>query len=156
MSNLVVTRHLSSVSDTSLYGLRVTIHHSDRSTFKNHCLTGCRAICQLLCMSNIGGRYDEATGTNGVPAYTGACRITDDGESRDNFDDVDDYNVVVNEAPDTMDASLATDYSGYTVSISVVCDDSIGVNTGGTKRIQISINDPTGDTSVFSVYKGNY
>ena len=55
-----------------------------------------------------------------------------------------------------MDASLATDYSGYTVSINVVCDDSIGVNTGGAKRIEISIDDPTGDTSVFSVYKGNY
>ena len=91
-----------------------------------------------------------------VHSPVGTGLDTDDGESRDNFDDVDDYNVVVNEAPDTMDASLATDYSGYTVSISVVCDDSIGVNTGGAKRIEISINDPTGDTSVFSVYKGNY
>ena len=113
-------------------------------------------LAQLYFDEILSRRYDEATGTNGVPAYTGACRITNDGESRDNYDDVDDYYAVTNESPDTMDASLATDYSGYTVSINVVCDDSIGVNTGGAKRIEITIDDPIGATSVFSMYKGNY
>ena len=51
-----------------------------------------------------------------------------------------------------MDASLATDYSGYTVSINVVCDDSIGVNTGG-QAYRNPIDDPIGDTSVFSMHK---
>ena len=35
-------------------------------------------LAQLYFDEILSRRYDEATGTNGVPAYTGACRITDD------------------------------------------------------------------------------
>ena len=55
-----------------------------------------------------------------------------------------------------MDASLVADYSGFLVTIDVACDNSIGTLAGGSKRVDISITDPTGDVSVFSVYKGNY
>lgn len=113
-------------------------------------------LAQLYFDEILSRRYDEDTGTNGVPTYTGACRITDDGESRDDYDDVDDYDAITNESPDTMDASLVADYSGFLVTIDVACDNSIGTLAGGSKRVDISITDPTGDVSVFSVYKGNY
>ena len=113
-------------------------------------------LAQLYFDEILSRRYDEDTGVNGVPAYTGACRITDDGESRDNYDDVDDYDAINNESPDTMDAALTADYTGFSVTIDVVCDDAIGTLTGGSKRIDIAITDLTGDVSVFSVYKGNY
>ena len=54
------------------------------------------------------------------------------------------------------DSSLAADYAGFTVSVDVACDDSIGVNTDGAKLVTVTITDPIGNDSVFSVYKGNY
>jgi len=113
-------------------------------------------LAQLYFDEILTHRFDEATGEYGVPAYTGACRITYDGEARDAYDDIDDFDAIDNEAPALIDASLAANYSGFTVSVAVTCDDSIGVNAEGAKLVQISINDPLGQTSTFSVYKGNY
>ena len=113
-------------------------------------------LAQLYFDEILSRRYDEDSGTNGVPAYVGGCRITDEGEGRGDYDDVDDYDAIANESPETVDTSLVADYSGFTVSISVECDDSIGVLAGGAKRIDISVRDPADKTSVFSVYKGNY
>ncbi|WP_320820377.1 prepilin-type N-terminal cleavage/methylation domain-containing protein [Thalassolituus sp.] len=113
-------------------------------------------LAQLYLDEILAQRFDEATGNGGIPAYTGACRITDDGESRSDYDDVDDYDAISNEQPALIDSSLSTLYSGYTVSVSVSCDNTVGANTGGSKRIQITINDPTGDSSVFASFRGNY
>ena len=75
----------------------------------------------------------------------------------DNFiDDVDDFAEISNEVPALIDSSLAADYAGFTVSVDVACDDSIGVNTDGAKLVTVTITDPIGNDSVFSVYKGNY
>lgn len=113
-------------------------------------------LAQLYIDEILSHRFDEATGVYGTPTYTGACRITDDLESREDYDDVDDFNLISNETPALIDASLAADYAGYTVSVSVTCDDSIGVNTDGAKLIQVTITDPINNNSTFSVYKGNY
>ena len=113
-------------------------------------------LAQLYLDEILSHRYDEASGPYGVPAYTGACRITDDGEARDEYDDVDDFDEISGEAPALIDSSLAADYAGYTVSVAVTCDSSIGVNAEGAKLVQVSILDPLGQNSTFSVYKGNY
>ena len=49
-------------------------------------------LAQLYMDEVLSKNFDEATGSGGAPTYTGNCRITDDGESRDNYDDVDDFN----------------------------------------------------------------
>jgi len=113
-------------------------------------------LAQLYFDEILTHRFDEASGVNGVPTYTGACRITDDGESRSNYDDVDDFDAVSGETPALIDASIAADYSGFLVSIDVTCDSSIGSLANGAKRIDIRITNPLNQTSVFSVYKGNY
>lgn len=113
-------------------------------------------LAQLYLDEVLNHRYDEATGAFGVPTYTGACRITDDGEARDEYDDVDDFNGINDEVPAFIDSSIASEYNGFRVSITVTCDNSIGVNTGGAKLVQVSISNPMGQTSVFAAYKGNY
>jgi MSHA pilin protein MshD len=113
-------------------------------------------LAQLYIDEILSHRFDEATGVYGTPTYTGVCRITDDGETRESYDDVDDFAAINAETPALIDSSLAADYAGFSVSVAVTCDDSIGVNTGGTKLVQVTITDPIGNNSIFSAYKGNY
>jgi MSHA pilin protein MshD len=113
-------------------------------------------LAQLYIDEILSRRFDEDTGVYGTPTFTGACRITDDSENRDDYDDVDDFAEISNEVPALIDSSLAADYAGFTVSVDVACDDSIGVNTDGAKLVTVTITDPIGNDSVFSVYKGNY
>jgi len=113
-------------------------------------------LAQLYFDEILSHRFDEDSGVYGVPTYTGPCRITDDGESRENYDDVDDFNAIINEAPSLIDASLAADYAGFLVSVTVTCDDSMGTLANGGKRIDIAISNPLNTTSVFTVFKGNY
>lgn len=113
-------------------------------------------LAQLYIDEILSHRFDEDSGVYGTPTYTGVCRVVNESESREDYDDVDDFHSISNEIPALVDTSLVADYSGYTVSVSVTCDDSIGVNSNGAKLIQITINDPIGNNSIFSVYKGNY
>ncbi|MFT6421481.1 MAG: MSHA pilin protein MshD [Thalassolituus sp.] len=113
-------------------------------------------LAQLYLDEIMSHRFDEDTGVYGTPTFTGACRITDDSENRDDYDDVDDFAEISNEVPALIDSSLAADYAGFTVSVDVACDDTIGVNTDGAKLVTVTITDPIGNDSVFSVYKGNY
>ncbi|MDF1642291.1 prepilin-type N-terminal cleavage/methylation domain-containing protein [Thalassolituus oleivorans] len=113
-------------------------------------------LAQLYIDEILSHRFDEASGIYGVPTYTGICRITDDGETRENYDDVDDFDAISAESPALIDSALVAAYTGFSVSVSVTCDDSIGVNDEGGKLIQVTINDPLGHRSIFSVYKGNY
>ena len=113
-------------------------------------------LAQLYLDEILNHRFDEASGAFGVPTYTGACRITDDGEARDAYDDVDDFDAIDNEVPAFADSGVSSAYNGFRVSVSVLCDNSIGINTHGAKLIQVSITTPMGQTSLFAAYKGNY
>lgn len=112
-------------------------------------------LAQIYMDEILAKNFDESTGVGGIPTYTGACRVTDDGESRGNYDDVDDFNVV-NESPSFVDQNLSTLYANFNVVVNVSCDNSVGVNADGAKRIDIIISDPGGNQSRFSAYKGNF
>ena len=112
-------------------------------------------LAQLYLDEILASRFDESSGNGGSPGYAG-CRITDDGESRAGYDDVDDYDAIDNEIPAFADASLATYYAGFSVSVSVRCDDSVGVNAGGAKRIELTIRSPDNQSSRFTAYRGNF
>lgn len=113
-------------------------------------------LAQIYLDEILARQFDETTGPAGVPPYNGVCRITDDGESRAQYDDVDDYNGINAEDPALMDQSLAGLYNGYSVSIEVHCDNSLGINAEGAKRIDLSIMAPNGQVSRFTAYKGNF
>lgn len=127
-------------------------------------------LAQIYIDEIIAKNFDESTGVGGVPAYTGACRITNDGESRADYDDVDDFNGL-NETPSFVDEDASTPvaerlssiYANFNVSVDVLCDIggvdtglSVGVNGEGAKRVDITITDPTGKQSRFTAFKGNF
>lgn len=111
-------------------------------------------LAQLYLDEILAKRWDEASGAGGAPVYVG-CRITNDGESRALFDDVDDYHNL-SEQPALADQSLATLYAGFTVNVQVSCDSSVGVNNNGAKRIELEITSPQGDRARYAVYRGNF
>lgn len=115
-------------------------------------------LAQLYLDEILAKRWDEATGSGGVPVYVG-CRITNDGESRALFDDVDDYHNLSEPpalADPDPDPSLATLYADFTVNVQVSCDNSVGVNNNGAKRIELEIRSPQGDLARYAVYRGNF
>jgi MSHA pilin protein MshD len=90
----------------------------------------------------------------------------EDGETRANFDDVDDY-VVLDGSDEYVEdisgsrvesAAFENLYSGYRVAVSVTYDDAYdNTNTGSlVKRIDITVTTPSGETVQFATYKANF
>jgi len=80
------------------------------------------------------------------------------GESRDTFDDVDDYDGLSGASPENSEASPLAGYTGFLVSVSVVCAGTeVGfVNDYQAKRVDITIADPSNNTYLFTAYRGNF
>lgn len=112
-------------------------------------------LAQMYLDEILPKHFDDDTGPGGIPAYPGGCRIQDDGENRQQYDDVDDYHGLV-EAPAFADQSLGDAYRGFSVSIQVSCDDSVGASVGGSKRIEVTITGPGNKTAIFAAYKANF
>ncbi|WP_054340425.1 type IV pilus modification PilV family protein [Neptunomonas antarctica] len=118
-------------------------------------------------------RFDENTPVGGYPACTiASCSSTlgvdklSDGvtdETRDLFDDVDDYHGL-SETPslNTLGA-IRPEYDRYQVNVSVTyAGGEVPLTGGGTrpektvKRINITITPPGESSQLFVVYRGNY
>ena len=101
-------------------------------------------------------RFNENSGTGGIPRCSSAdagslacAAIGTDGDTRANFDDVDDFNGLV-ETP--------AGYTGYSVSIAVVAaggTDGMPVNPH-TLRIDVTVTDPLNSQMRFSAYRVNF
>ncbi|KXS51629.1 type IV pilus modification PilV family protein [Marinobacter persicus] len=83
---------------------------------------------------------------------------SDDTETRATYDDVDDYDELSSAAPENNEEAPLTGYSGFSVSVSVVCAGTdVGfANDYEAKRIDITITDPSGNNYLFSGYRGNF
>ena len=150
---LVITIVIVSIAIVaSLTSFSVIVGRSSDALIQSRTLD----LAQLYLDEILSKRFDEAAGVGGIPTFTGTCRITDDGESRADYDDVDDFDEINNESPALVDSSLAARYSNFQVSVTVSCDSSVGTGINQAKRIQLTITSPDGDQSVFAAYKGNY
>ncbi|WP_440876241.1 type IV pilus modification PilV family protein [Thalassotalea sp. PLHSN55] len=82
--------------------------------------------------------------------------ISDDGESRANFDDVDDYNGYQDLVTAT-ESGLDGSYNTFTLSVNVAYGGAeLGINNTLAKRITVSVTTPLGTEIAFTSYKGNY
>lgn len=126
-------------------------------------------LAQLYLDEIISKPYHETTPLGGVPAVLPAAIVCtglgNEGESRDAFDDVDDFITAGAVAPDIISAtgiSMDASYADYRISINVVCAGSdLGLaNNANAKRIELTIIPPTwvtnGSTMMFSAYRGNF
>lgn len=99
----------------------------------------------------------------GEIACTGFGNLGPDSEVRATFDDVDDYHNLTGFS-DTLGTSLANQYDGYSVQVTVGYDgDMDGILNENTtldekraKRIQITITTPNQERLVFAAYRSNF
>jgi len=84
------------------------------------------------------------------------------GETRSNFDDVDDYNgLILNDSDfkNSLNQDVSAYYKGFTATISVVYDGDFDGTTDTdikAKLITVSITASNNEVYGFSAYKGNY
>ncbi len=117
--------------------------------------------------------FDENTPLGGVPAcVAGGCTAeagfgSDAGETRDSFDDVDDYHSYCGAGVALEDASgnppSGGQFSNYLMSVCVTYDGDYNGTTDtntNAKLITVSISPPTGaglgNPIVITAYRGNF
>lgn len=128
---------------------------------------------QAMMNEILGRSFDEQSRRS--PPYT-QCGIapnlckspaelgSDSGETRAEFNDVDDFigNYQAADLQNSLGQPVANLYSGFSLSVSVVYDDDANgvADTSGDfntlKLITVTVTAPTGDVYGFSAYKGNY
>lgn len=123
----------------------------------------------------LGKRFDEATPVGGVPPCTASCSTVSgpEGESRADFDDVDDYQVYCGDdgsglpgwpVSDALGAELTDpDFTRFRMRVCVNYDGDYNNSYDSDTRaklIEVDIYPQTaggvGSPIRFSVYKGNY
>ena len=106
-------------------------------------------------------RFDDQTPVGGgeVAAAVSPCAASTEGQTRANFDDVDDYNGVSDAPPILIDTTInMVEYASYQVDVLVVCAGTeLGLsNNNLAKRITVTVQTPTGDSRSVAIYKGNF
>lgn len=116
-----------------------------------------------------GKSFDENSDRSGGSLRCGesgapACSTTlgPDGETRDRFDDIDDYHQLHIAQPNLQDAlgtDLSDDYRGFDYAIEVCYSDPQGVCTSGItrfKRVRVTLATAQSQDFTFAFIKGNY
>ncbi|WP_076538549.1 prepilin-type N-terminal cleavage/methylation domain-containing protein [Shewanella sp. UCD-KL21] len=106
-----------------------------------------------------GKRFDENTDANGgIPACNSAagvaCSTTlgPNGESRNNFNDVDDYKGLnINSLMLDSNQSYAEVYLGYGLEVDVSY-----LNGQAAKLITVDVTTPTGEVITYQAVRSNY
>jgi MSHA pilin protein MshD len=113
-------------------------------------------------------KFDELTPEGGVPACNPcSASLGDEGELRDTYNDVDDYNASCGNPIALTDAlgNSSANFNNYSMEVCVIYDANFdGVadpTSGNAKLITVNIYLPVGaglgsDPITFSAYKGNY
>jgi len=100
-------------------------------------------------------RYQENSPQGGGSVGTCVNAGSETGESSRNlYDDVDDYDGLSEEA-DFLDTTTTSNYSGYIVSIEVLCVGATNVAADNSKLIAVTITLPTNQNLVFSVIRAD-
>ncbi|MCT8987992.1 type IV pilus modification PilV family protein [Shewanella phaeophyticola] len=107
-----------------------------------------------------GKRYDQNTNANGgVPSCNASAGLTcstsmgNDGESRDAFNDVDDYHGL-NETSNMLDSSqtYAQAYPGFKLAVTVSYLDT----TQAEKLITVDVTTPSSEVITYQTVRSNY
>ena len=77
--------------------------------------------------------------------------------ARANFNDVDEYNGLVDVGACDQFGNPLPGLSGYTVSVAVVQTSALsGIAAANARRIDVSVTDPTGVLVTLSGYRANF
>lgn len=110
-------------------------------------------------------RFDENSAEGGTPrcgsSDTGsiACSATlgPEGETRADYDDVDDYDGIDESPPKNALGAVRSDYGNYRVTVSVShAGGEIGLTANDAKLIAVTVYTPDNTTFEFSAYRANF
>jgi MSHA pilin protein MshD len=125
------------------------------------------ALAESYIEDILSRRYDEATPLGGVPPCspaTTACSsvLGADGESRAQYDDVDDFDGVNDQPPLDADGLPRTEYAAFRVQVSVAYASAAQVadlgldNPQDAKLINVTVTPPGESPMDFPVLRGNF
>lgn len=157
----IVILSIAVVAVMSSFGY--SISHSADPLWRNKTLK----LAQLYFDEILAKNFDDQTPVGGAPVVVNPnCAVTYLGpdthggslETREDYNDVDDYNGLSESPPLSLLGSLDSSYDSYSVSVSVICDGNTvsasGINQA--KKIMLSITPPGEDAFTFAAYKGNF
>jgi MSHA pilin protein MshD len=111
-------------------------------------------------------RFAEATPLGGVPpcsTTTVACgAIGNEGEARDQFDDVDDYDGLDESPPRNAQGDALVNYTGYRVQVDVAFATAAQVaalnldSPTDAKIVTVTVVTPSGGSVAFPVVRANF
>ena len=89
-----------------------------------------------------------------VPAAAAAGIATEEA-ARADYDDIDDYNGI-NQAPTDASGTAMPNYAGFNVTVNVTATAWNGVTSNDSRRIVVSVSNPSGETISLDSYRFNY
>lgn len=110
-------------------------------------------------------RYDEVAPVGGAPPCQtlSPCSVLGpDAESRENFDDVDDYNGLLDAPPRDSQNQIMPEFSGFSVAVSVDYADAAQIaawnldDATDAKVVSVTVTTPDGKARPFIMIRGNY
>lgn len=113
-------------------------------------------------------RWNESTPLGGGCVNTGVTCLTgpaatpigaDGGESRSNYDDIDDYDAITNQTPpQNSSGTNMPGYSGFTVSINISQPGAAwnGINAADVRHISVSVTSSANETVTLTSFRTNY
>ena len=142
------------------FGLR---HQSDGISYARSV-----TLAQAYMEDIMGKRYDENTPIGGVPACspsTTPCSLAanfNDGESRHQFDDVDDFNGVDDSPPLNVDGTDRDAFARYRVQVNVAYANAAQISgfgltdTTDAKIITVTVTSPGTNPLTFQAIRTNF
>ncbi len=160
---LIVTMMLVSITVLAMSSaLSFSFSHQSDGLWQTKSVTLAESYIEEI----MARRFDETTPIGGVPpcapATTPCGAIGSDGETRAEFDDVDDFNGVDDLPPLDLNGNSRAEYSGYRVQVSVAYVDaalvtSLGLDaTTDAKLVTITVTPPGRSSLEFSFLRTNY
>jgi len=149
-----------------LTGVTMAINETVKQSPRPLVQTRAMELAQTYLDEILAKRFDERSGQGGLPRCDSidnaaqACSNSlgnEEGNNRQLFDDVDDFNGLNNSPPITASGTSLTNYSSYRVQISVAyAGGDLGLSSRGAKRIIVSVTTPLGTVIPVSAYRVNF
>lgn len=161
---LIITMAVISVAVLGItYALSFAFSHQSDGIWQAKSV----ALAESYLEEIMSRRFDEMTPSGGVPPCslaTTACSVAlgSDGESRSNFDDVDDFNGVDDQPPLDAQGLPRSEYSSFRVEVSVAYASaaqvaSLGLdNPRDAKLVTVTVTPPGSSPLRFPMLRGNF
>jgi len=162
---LIVTMLIISIAALGVtYSLGLGLRHQSDALWQAKAV----ALAEAYMEEVLARRYDEHAPSGGQPPCspsTTACSAANafnDGESRTEYDDVDDYDGLIEQPPRDADGSSRPDYASYRVAVTVAYADpsqiaALGLDAAtDAKLVTIAVSTPESGSMTFAALRGNF